>query len=733
MQHSGHSSSRVALIRDGGDVSSSSSSGNGGASSSDDEDDENEQHNDVQQRRTDSHRDSYRVQHDVPPPQQQREEPGSDHDDGNASDANASDGDDDDSAFWDAIDGDDDGTGTGAALLPRPPGTQADHSIIDVLAQELRQRAIPEYMEAFEIVIPDAEIVVGSVPVHELEQRELDVEEAKLRRAEIESELYRQREAHVAAQEAAARARLVHEAQLRHERLEKEKLQLVHAMQLRTRRLGYVFQQAENHLKHELARQQAHVQQLYGALTHSRVPQSRKRYRVEWQRIPVTLKLRVRMLSAVKDKLPSGHYVLVATLYDRLGGHALHWSAWDPESSSTRHRDRRQSNSATHSGNQIRLGKPNFTRPFYHRGRFYHTDVSVNQSVYVVCPPECALRPGNVLILELFHLAPAPSASHHRRHRRRAQSQQQSDDQVVAWGALPLATPDFECIAGKFKIPLLRGEMDPTMDKFRDLEQMIESDLSSWLCNLYVDVQHEAKRLPKPLHRQALDARDENGEEDDDYDLEIDERSGLYRVENNHQRYMRKLTKTHVRLGQSSRSLVLRNDERDNGNDDGQGNSASATESQLRSRRTGASTRNGDLGTRTTAATAKDNNIPSGSTLAADTSHLYPSSRTLLLDPSASESGDEIRGRVTRKKPQRPYATTTPLAPVLASVRRVWKRLVSPKKTRIYVRALPCTRSSVLFDLALLTMALCMCAPLVPLVGRDGGRQDTPSTPDDQR
>lgn len=61
-------------------------------------------------------------------------------------------------------------------------------------------------------------------------------------------------------------------------------------------------------------------------------------------------------------------------------------------------------------------------------------------------------------------------------------------DQVVAWGALPYATSSFEPVEGKFKLPLLRGEVDFTMSKYRHIEEAIAQDLDKWLANLYLEV-----------------------------------------------------------------------------------------------------------------------------------------------------------------------------------------------------------------------------------------------------
>ncbi|RLN14933.1 hypothetical protein BBJ28_00000897 [Nothophytophthora sp. Chile5] len=450
-------------------------------------------------------------------------------------------------SLWDDVD--DSNT---SRAMGSPQEDDDAHSIIDVLSNELLRREIPEYLEEFEVVVPDAEVVVGAVPLEEVQEREQQVEEAKLRQAELESSLYRQRELHLARQETLARARLLQEAKQRHAELVRRDRQAAEATQLRARRIGHVFQQAETHLKDVLKQQEARVEQVYGALAPSRVPQSRKRYRVEWAKIPLTIRVRAKTLNAVKDKLPCGHYVLVVTLYDRLGGHALHWTAWDPERGPNETPADDNDNGAT----RPRVGRPNFTRPFHHRGRFYNTEVIVNQDMFVVCPPEVELRPGNALVFELFLLSQATATAYaggsaspmlRRRRRRGGQSLEQTaaqqTDHVVAWGALPLSTPDFQVVQGKFKVPLLRGEMDSTMDKYHDMERMYQDDLSSWLCNLYFQVRH----LPKPpavlLYRSPRSQQDGN----DAFDAEIDEHGDLARfilpeTENSHQRYMRKMS-----------------------------------------------------------------------------------------------------------------------------------------------------------------------------------------------
>ena len=37
-------------------------------------------------------------------------------------------------------------------------------------------------------------------------------------------------------------------------------------------------------------------------------------------------------------------------------------------------------------------------------------------------------------------------------------------------------------------MPIIRGEMDPQIDKHETVEHLISQDLDHWLCNLYLEI-----------------------------------------------------------------------------------------------------------------------------------------------------------------------------------------------------------------------------------------------------
>jgi hypothetical protein len=173
--------------------------------------------------------------------------------------------------------------------------------------------------------------------------------------------------------------------------------------------------------------------------------------------------MKIRNLRACKNKLPKGAYVLMLTQYDQLGGNPLIWSKLG--------------------GYGIGSDYPATTKPVKHYGRYFDRVLKVDGSVFALCPPKKQLRPSNVFILELFHLA----------------SRTNPTDHVVAWTALPIINTHFTVVEGKYRLPLIRGETNPTIRHFKAMEQLIADDLNSWLCNIYIEVRTRCCRLSPPL------------------------------------------------------------------------------------------------------------------------------------------------------------------------------------------------------------------------------------------
>lgn len=62
-------------------------------------------------------------------------------------------------------------------------------------------------------------------------------------------------------------------------------------------------------------------------------------------------------------------------------------------------------------------------------------------------------------------------------------------DYVIGWGVFPLLNSDFSLNEGKFKVPLLFGGVNPTIDKFAKIEREMMRNLDAWICNLYFEIE----------------------------------------------------------------------------------------------------------------------------------------------------------------------------------------------------------------------------------------------------
>ncbi|XP_050826658.1 uncharacterized protein LOC103815122 isoform X3 [Serinus canaria] len=167
--------------------------------------------------------------------------------------------------------------------------------------------------------------------------------------------------------------------------------------------------------------------------------------KADCSKMPQPLEIRLRCLRGVKDKVPEGLYTLKVSVLSRLGGALVEL------------------------GEQPQVGT---TRPVSHGGNFYNTEIYFGQSIQTVLPHGKAVKPGMVLLFELFLLRGTYTWI----------------DREVGWGAFPLCDNNFNALEGKFKCPFLRGHYDSKIDRFKKIENFISQDLDHWLCNLYFQI-----------------------------------------------------------------------------------------------------------------------------------------------------------------------------------------------------------------------------------------------------
>lgn len=361
---------------------------------------------------------------------------------------------------------------------PAPPELE----VMRELEQEVAREEIPDYESMLAEAARPEEIVVATVSAEEAERRERDLEKARLEAARTEAKAFHERELALLRAEENARRRVVQaEKQARARVLRREAQSAARAAE-REQALHRVFERAEAHLKDVFRAQQATVTERFGTLEPGRA--GARKLRVQWDRLPQPLEIHVHRVRAVKDKAPKGNYVLLATPYDRLGGEPLQWSKLAR-------------------GGGLEEDQWPATHPRYHHGRYYDTDLVINDSLFAVAPAPTDIHPSNVFILELFLLGTARNPV----------------DRVVAWGALPMCDPDFQAVRGTFQLPLLAGEVDLNIDKYAAMEATYARDLGTWLANVYLEVKH----MPRSYV-------DEGGTRRGEFDVELAFTSEMLRL-----------------------------------------------------------------------------------------------------------------------------------------------------------------------------------------------------------
>lgn len=336
------------------------------------------------------------------------------------------------------------------SLFARPEHVP-NYEKISELRLQIEKEELAAYLADFERDVQDDVVMLGSISLEEVQEEERRLRDEHVSYLEQEAVAKRQREQLLLQREEEVKQRVAQfMKQRRKEIAEREEL-LKQREKLLMERLHRGFLKAESQLTAALEDRKGEVKTFYGDLMTSegQYGGSRgRRWKIDWNRTPQPIQVKLKCLRGVKDKLPAGRFVLIVSLYNRLGGHVMRWS-----------RLRGQQWGGA-------------TLPLFHEGNFHNVEMKVDQSVFTVLPAKASLRPGMVLTFELFLLRGSVL----------------NTDHVVGWGVFPICNGQFDIVEGKYKCPLLRGPMDMDITKHEKAEELMASDLDHWLCNLYFEV-----------------------------------------------------------------------------------------------------------------------------------------------------------------------------------------------------------------------------------------------------
>eukprot|EP00042_Codosiga_hollandica_P055187 m.766769 g.766769 ORF g.766769 m.766769 type:complete len:1289 (-) comp59065_c0_seq41:1665-5531(-) len=322
---------------------------------------------------------------------------------------------------------------------------------ISQLVHEVQQETIPGYLDEFDQDIADHKLLIGSVPLEEVQREERRIRENRVQAQLDEAKRQRELEALIVTKTEKAKRAVAQDFDQKQRRIQAHQSDLRQKDRMRLQEMHKAFHKAEVQLLDVLERNKADVQATYGDLILAEGNYSgsnARRWKVNWDRAPQPLQIKLRGIRGVRDKLPRGQYIVVVSLYDRLGGRLMRWS--------------RLKGSEWHGAT--------LTCDYF--GRFSDEELAINQSVFSVCPPRKSIRAGMAVTFELYLLRGEASPV----------------DRVVAWGVFPIVNSDFNVISGKFKAPLARGILNTRLTMFSKIEQYFAADIDNWLGNLYFEV-----------------------------------------------------------------------------------------------------------------------------------------------------------------------------------------------------------------------------------------------------
>lgn len=258
---------------------------------------------------------------------------------------------------------------TPLAPPPLPVGIETLHAKAGRLRAAVDPPLAPYFTE-YQEEVRGAELVIASVGVDEIEVRERAIELERLAQLRQEANVFRVREANLMLREERARDRVANmQNQVATDHA------LIEITMAREKALAPAFARARAGLEAAIRAQAGRVREIFGELKPGETVGAR-RFRVDWTGVPQPVEIRLHCIRAVRDRLPRGDYVMLASMAERLGGRVMRWSK-------NQHVDAdvdSEANLYTDGGDT----RPVATRPVQHGGRYFDRELRFDQSVYQV-------------------------------------------------------------------------------------------------------------------------------------------------------------------------------------------------------------------------------------------------------------------------------------------------------------------------------------------------------------
>mmetsp|Transcript_8737 Transcript_8737/g.32289 ORF Transcript_8737/g.32289 Transcript_8737/m.32289 type:complete len:1033 (-) Transcript_8737:331-3429(-) len=361
---------------------------------------------------------------------------------------------------------------------------------VRAMQSKIKNHRAAKYLMDFDEKADVEGVTVMSVPKQELEEKRRLLGAEQREEWEMEETHH---DKYLKALEAAeenslARVRLWHEATERY----KDHFERVKRLKHRQyqQNLGHTFKAATKHFKSVLRQRKKRMNKTYGDLTEFRLKKFNQfKHNLVWRNVPQKIKLYIRFIRGVKDKLPKGQYILLVTLRDRIGGRIV--------SIKTRGEKRRKVKN-----DEYTQGFFQQTMEVSHDGKFSSLEIEFEQPLFLVSPSQSQRKPYMVFTFELIQTV-GPNAG-----------------LCCAWAAFPVEDSSFNIIEGKYKVPMARGWLTPNVDQYWKFHTEYTKNLDKWMGNLYFQVKplprERRGRVETQAHVQALKKLSDVVVQDDD-------------------------------------------------------------------------------------------------------------------------------------------------------------------------------------------------------------------------
>ena len=106
-------------------------------------------------------------------------------------------------------------------------------------------------------------------------------------------------------------------------------------------------------------------------------------------------------------------------------------------------------------------------------GGYNDEEFFVDENLFLLYPPMNRARPSNSILFKLIKLSNETSL----------------DDKVIGWGVFPILNSELAFNEGRFKIPIMQGDVSEEITLYRVIQNNIINNLDTWLWNMYFEVE----------------------------------------------------------------------------------------------------------------------------------------------------------------------------------------------------------------------------------------------------